>query len=184
MHVHYACVLCVCVCVCLSVLGRGSVGMLVLAYFLMQKCLNGSLSTFKHFRFTTQFGTYLVTFFHDCLVLTEKSACVYWLCTANNMVRNEKVLQLSYNLFRKLEEIETRHSIQRWTPGDREYKEVLHALLLSKKEQLLLEMWKTGQRRAFLLNLKRKYAGMVKLQRTNTLGPQSSRKCQYSGTSK
>ena len=32
--------------------------------------------------------------------------------------------------------------------------------MLSKKEQLLLDIWKAGQRRMFLLNLKRKYAGI------------------------
>ena len=42
---------------------------------------------------------------------------------------------------------------------DREYKECLYALILGKKEQLLLEIIKIGRRRAFLLNLKKKYAG-------------------------
>ena len=52
-----------------------------------------------------------------------------------------------------------KYSIQRWKPGDPEYNEALYSVLLSKKEQLLLEIWQAGQKRMFLLNLKRKYAG-------------------------
>ena len=41
-----------------------------------------------------------------------------------------------------------------------EYKEIEYAVLLTKQEQLLLQIWKTTQRRLFLLQLKSKYAGV------------------------
>ena len=60
-----------------------------------------------------------------------------------------------------MKDIEQKHSIpSRWTPADVEYKEVEHAILADKMEQLLLAMWKAAKRRSFLLKLKAKYAGM------------------------
>ena len=51
----------------------------------------------------------------------------------------------------------------RWSEKDKHYKDCLNALMLSKQEQLMLELWKAGQRRMFLLNLKKKYAGIVNI---------------------
>ena len=66
-----------------------------------------------------------------------------------------------FRLNKKLEDFEAKYSLpNRWLPSDAQYKECEYALLLSKKEQLLLHVWKAGQRRMFLLNLKRKYAGL------------------------
>ena len=60
----------------------------------------------------------------------------------------------------KLVAIESKHSVfKRWKQSDALYKEHYYAISFSKKEQLLSEIWKAGQRRLFLLNLKRKYAG-------------------------
>ena len=60
----------------------------------------------------------------------------------------------------KLQALEMKQSIVRWSEMDKRYKDSLNALMLSKQEQLLLELWKTGQKRVFLLNLK-KYAGIL-----------------------
>jgi len=63
----------------------------------------------------------------------------------------------------QLKELERKHSLPcRWLPSDNEYKENEYTLSLTKKEQLLVQLWKTGQRRQFLLKLKRKYAGVLK----------------------
>ena len=61
----------------------------------------------------------------------------------------------------KLQALEMKQSIVRWSEMDKRYKDSLNALMLSKQEQLLLELWKTGQKRVFLLNLKKKYAGIL-----------------------
>ncbi len=63
----------------------------------------------------------------------------------------------------ELIEFESRHAIfnYRWSSTDKLFKECQYAILFSKKEQLLMEIWKAGQRRLFLLNLKGKYAGML-----------------------
>ncbi len=62
---------------------------------------------------------------------------------------------------KKLDEVEKKYSMHKgWSQSDMEYKENLYAILLGKKEQLLFEIWRTGQRRIFLLNLK-KYAGLI-----------------------
>ena len=61
----------------------------------------------------------------------------------------------------RLEEIERKHAIQhRWSQSNVEYTECLYTLALDKREHLLISMWKSGQRRTFLLNLKKKYAGV------------------------
>lgn len=65
-----------------------------------------------------------------------------------------------YRLDKKLEEFEVKYSLpKRWLPSDSQYRECAYAVLLSKKEQLLLHIWNTAQRRMFLLDVKRKYAG-------------------------
>lgn len=71
-------------------------------------------------------------------------------------------------LDKKLQEFEAKYSLpDRWLPTDTLYKQCEYALLLSKKEQMLLHIWKytmsiwkAGQRRMFLLNPKMKYAGL------------------------
>ena len=61
---------------------------------------------------------------------------------------------------KNLKDMEQKLSIStRWTSSDVEYKEVEHALLTNKREQMLLAMWKAAKRRLFLLRLKAKYAG-------------------------
>lgn len=70
---------------------------------------------------------------------------------------------LCFNLriAKKLEDIEKKHSIiSRWTPSDKEYCELQQLVAAEKKEQLLRAIWKAAKRRAFLLKLKAKYAGM------------------------
>ena len=58
--------------------------------------------------------------------------------------------------------MEEKHAVPaRWLPNDKHYGECEHTLLFSKSEQLLLHIWKASQRRAFLLDLKRKYAGII-----------------------
>ena len=59
--------------------------------------------------------------------------------------------------------MEEKHAVPaRWLPNDKRYEECEHTLLFSKSEQLLLHIiWKGSQRRAFLLDLKRKYAGII-----------------------
>jgi len=42
-------------------------------------------------------------------------------------------------------EWELKHFITRWLPADLQYKEMECSLLLDKREQLLLELWKTSQ---------------------------------------
>lgn len=70
------------------------------------------------------------------------------------------MLLSTFRLDKKLLDFEAKHSIpKRWLPSDTQYKECEYAVLLSKKEQLLLCVWKASQRRMFLINLKRKYAG-------------------------
>lgn len=60
----------------------------------------------------------------------------------------------------KLVEMEKKHGVKsRWLPGDNTYKECDWYIRYNKNEQLLLQIWKAGQRRNFLLELKRKYAG-------------------------
>ena len=56
--------------------------------------------------------------------------------------------------------MEEKHVVPaRWLPSDKRYEECERTLLFSKSEQLLLHIWKASQRRVFLLELKRKYAG-------------------------
>ena len=58
----------------------------------------------------------------------------------------------------QLEEIERKNLLSsRWLPNDTE---IEYAVLLTKQEQLLLQIWKTTQRRLFVLQLKSKYAGV------------------------
>ena len=72
---------------------------------------------------------------------------------------------VNIRLGNQLEEMERKHSLHcRWLPTDKEYKENEYALLLTKREQLLIQVWKTGQRRLFLIQLKRKYAGMFRIE--------------------
>ena len=79
---------------------------------------------------------------------------------------NLSVLPTTYYIIRlenRLEEMERSHSIPScWLPTDEEYKSE-YAVLLTKKEQILRQIWKSGQSRLFLLQLKRRYAGMWKL---------------------
>ena len=57
-------------------------------------------------------------------------------------------------------DIEVKYSIcQRWLPSDKEWSDCEQSILLCKKEQFLLQILKAGQRRLFLLELKKKYAG-------------------------
>ena len=69
-----------------------------------------------------------------------------------------------YNsLDRALKEIESDHSISvRWSPLDKDYMEFESKIAESKQEHLLMGMWKAARRRKFLLELKAKYAGMMK----------------------
>ena len=80
---------------------------------------------------------------------------------------NLTVLPTTYCIIRlenRLEEMERSHSIpSRWLPTDEEYKKSEYAVLLTKKEQILMQIWKSEQSRLFLLQLKRRYAGMWKL---------------------
>ena len=70
------------------------------------------------------------------------------------------VYVINYRLNGQLEKIEKKHSVSsRWLPGDAIYRENELAYLQSKREQLLLGIWKASQRRMFLLKLKMKYAG-------------------------
>ena len=60
-----------------------------------------------------------------------------------------------------LKEIEKQHRISvRWTPQDKQYLEVENQFAETKREQLLLGLWKAAKRRKFLLQLKAKYAGL------------------------
>ncbi len=60
----------------------------------------------------------------------------------------------------KLIEIEKRQSIrQRWLPTDTEFIECDFYICSNKNEQILLQILKAGQRRKFLLNMIKKYAG-------------------------
>ena len=62
----------------------------------------------------------------------------------------------------ELAEMEKKQSLpRRWLTSDKEYKDCENTLLFSKSEQLLLLVWKASQRRMYLLNLKRKYAGNI-----------------------
>lgn len=62
--------------------------------------------------------------------------------------------------------MEEKHAVPaRWLPNDKHYDECERTLLFSKSEQLLLHLWKASQRRAFLLDLKRKYAGKIQILR-------------------
>ena len=63
-------------------------------------------------------------------------------------------------LNQNLVDMESSHHIpQRWLPTDRVYKDSEFSIMNNKKEQILLQIWNTGQHRMFLLQLKRKYAG-------------------------
>ncbi len=63
-------------------------------------------------------------------------------------------------LNRSLLELEKEHSVpQRWLPTDKQYKECEYFIMLNRREQLLVDIWNAGQRRMFLLQLKKKYAG-------------------------
>ena len=67
-------------------------------------------------------------------------------------------LRLTQNLL----DIERKHHVlQRWLPTDQLYKDVEGSIMVEKKkEQILLQILNTGQQRMFLLQLKKKYAGM------------------------
>ena len=69
-------------------------------------------------------------------------------------------LSLCNSIEKQLQDIEVKHSVSlRWTPSDREYMDTGKTLLVNRKEQLLLTIWKAAKRRSFLLKLKAKYAG-------------------------
>ena len=56
-------------------------------------------------------------------------------------------------------EYEKKYSIsQRWLPSDKEYKDCMYTVLL-RGNSYFCTFWKAGQRRMFLLKLKKKYAG-------------------------
>lgn len=60
----------------------------------------------------------------------------------------------------ELEKIERNNAIPyRWCQDDQEYQECLRNLSHGKREVMLISLIKNRQRREFLLNLKRKYAG-------------------------
>ena len=68
---------------------------------------------------------------------------------------------LSLRVEKQLTEMEAKHTISsRWKMSDQEFTESEQALLLDKKDQLFLAIWKASKRRSFLLKLKAKYAGM------------------------
>ena len=70
------------------------------------------------------------------------------------------IVLCNFRLETKLHEMEKKYSLlHRWLPSDEEFKECEGFVHSSKNEQLLLQVWKAGQRRMFLLNLKKKYAG-------------------------
>ena len=78
------------------------------------------------------------------MVETTMSGSKYILCRLDN----------------ELKVMEEKHAVSaRWLPNAKRYEECERTLLFSKSEQLLLHVWKASQRRAFLLDLKRKYAG-------------------------
>ena len=61
----------------------------------------------------------------------------------------------------QLEELERKHGIsQRWSQSDESYKECLLTLTAGRLEIVLVSLLKHRQKREFLLNLKKKYAGM------------------------
>jgi hypothetical protein len=79
------------------------------------------------------------------------------------MSSESKSEQLEW-LENRLEEMERSHSIPScWLPTDEEYKKSEYAVLLTKKEQILMQIWKSGQSRLFLLQLKRRYADGQKI---------------------
>ncbi len=59
-------------------------------------------------------------------------------------------------------EFERKHNISRWHPSDQEYLACKRAVAVDKKEQLLQQVFHASQRRAFLLQMKAKYAGNIK----------------------
>ncbi len=74
------------------------------------------------------------------------------------------VVIIYINIFRldkHLVDLEKKHCIPcRWLPSDEVYKECELSILFSKREQLILQIWKASQRRMFLLKLKKRYAGL------------------------
>jgi hypothetical protein len=81
----------------------------------------------------------------------------------SGMSSESKSEQLEW-LENRLEEMERSHSIPScWLPTDEEYKKSEYAVLLTKKEQILMQIWKSGQSRLFLLQLKRRYADGQKI---------------------
>lgn len=85
-----------------------------------------------------------------------------------NQVASGKCNKLDYNqlkwLDKTLEELEKKHQVAcRWLPTDREYQELVCNLMFDKRKQLLLAIRMTGQKRLFLLQLKKKYADGQKI---------------------
>ena len=67
---------------------------------------------------------------------------------------------LSFRVEKQLTEMEAKHTISsQWKMSDQEFTESEQALLLDKKDQLLLAIWKASKRRSIWLKLKAKYAG-------------------------
>ncbi len=61
-----------------------------------------------------------------------------------------------YRLNNNLLQLEQKHHISnRWLPTDELYKDTEFAVMKSKKEQILLNIWNFGQHRMFLLHLKK-----------------------------
>lgn len=69
---------------------------------------------------------------------------------------------LNSRLEAELNKIEKKHHIsQRWLPTDSNFIEYKCLLASNQSEQILQQICVAGQRRLFLLNLKRKYAGKI-----------------------
>ena len=83
----------------------------------------------------------------------------------------EMFLCMSFHTFlcrldNELKDMKEKYAVPaRWLPNDTCYEECEHTLLFSKSEQLLLQ---ASQRRAFLVDLKRKYAGIISICDDNT----------------
>lgn len=62
----------------------------------------------------------------------------------------------------QVKELERAYDVQhRWHRTDKDYKVCLRYLSLGKRESILIALLKNRQRREFLLNFRRKYAGKM-----------------------
>lgn len=68
---------------------------------------------------------------------------------------------LYFSLDQCLRELETKHHINRWLPSDEEYISYKTCLANEQKEQQIQALFSGSQRRAYLLQMKAKYAGNV-----------------------